>query len=140
MSQTSLTVIRDLYGTWQPGASPHGSGSPGRGDERIWGYSFPRVLGGAVSACSARGRRGCRLLKTVRPCCGWPVWVQSARRLRHGELEVRSAARHDERGITGVDSLHGQVRKHQGDVVAVRLDHRFVERKAEFTGPSVGFG
>jgi hypothetical protein len=30
---TSLTVIRDLYGTWQPGVSPHGSGWPGRGDE-----------------------------------------------------------------------------------------------------------
>jgi hypothetical protein len=30
---TSLTVIRDLCGTWQPGVSPHGSGWPGRGDE-----------------------------------------------------------------------------------------------------------
>jgi hypothetical protein len=117
---------RRLRGVKSGGAGMEGGGGVG------W-VSFSFAL---VRARSARGR-GCHLLRQSEPAV---AGCSRARRLRHVELEVRSAAWHEERRITRVDGLHGQVRKYQGDVVAVRLDHRFVERKAEFTRPSVGFG
>jgi hypothetical protein len=52
--------------------------------------------------------------------------------LRQGNLEVRAAFRYDERHITRENRLYSQIRKYQGDVMAVRLDGCLVEWQAEF--------
>jgi hypothetical protein len=44
-----------------------------------------------------------------------------------------SAVRHDERRVSDVNSIHGQIRKDQRQVVTVCLDGRFVERNADLT-------
>lgn len=61
------------------------------------------------------------------------------RRLWQGSFEVWPAIGHHERHATRLDGLHAQVRENQGQVVAVRLDGRFVEGEPEFTRPSPGF-
>lgn len=60
--------------------------------------------------------------------------------LRQGNFGVRPAIGYHERRQTWLDSLHSEVRKDQGQVVAVRLDGPFVEGTPEFTRPSLGIG
>src|SRR6266851_2441895 len=67
------------------------------------------------------------------PCCGMC-------RLRDRNLEIRPGIGHDERRITRIEGLHGQIGKDERDIVTVRLDGRFVERKAEFIRPPLGVG